>query len=65
MASVIGPAEIDELMAEYIERVGAAAADETPAASWPVFVNADHLDPADRELIGSFPRWVASTVART
>ncbi|WP_375459100.1 hypothetical protein [uncultured Enterovirga sp.] len=50
---MIGPAEIDEMMAEYAETIAWTGAGETSAPSWPLFVREHHLDEADRQLIGS------------
>ena len=51
--SVIGPAEIDEMMAEYAETIAWTGAGEPVDATWPLFVREHHLDEAGRQLIGN------------
>lgn len=54
-AYVIGPAEIEEMMAEFAEATLADARENTPPA-WPCFVDDLHIDGVDRELNGLFLR---------
>ena len=57
---MIGPAEIQDMLTDMRERESAASTDEPQPTSWPVFVEADHLDGAETLLIGSFARWLGA-----
>lgn len=47
---MIGPAEIEEMMAELAERI-AVGTGKAPEPSWPVFVGEDGPDEVDRRLV--------------
>ena len=56
---MIGSAEIEEMMAEFAEKVGGTdAGASADAYRWPLFVAAEHLDEADRQLVESPQHWV-------
>lgn len=57
---MIGPAEIEEMMAEFAEKIAWTGAGEPPRQDWPAFVAEAHLDPADMALVGTVEGWMAS-----